>query len=151
MREILFSSVLRTDYYRDLESLLFFNSEQERAQLGIIESLEKFGQPEILVGTDFLQVKVGSFSDVQTLFAFDNYNEIQNPELAGVMIYVRTGDENIAVLHVAVAEDYCVAGRYGDEILLMRFFVKLREIAHRIKGVRSIEIVYDKRVARIPV
>ena len=147
----MFSSVLKTEYYSDLESLLFLNPQQGRVQLGISESLERFGQPEILVGSDFLQVKVGSISDVQTLFAFDNYSEIQKPELAGVMIYVRTDDENIVVLHVAVAEDYCLAGRYGDERLLKRFLVMLRKIAHRIKGVRSIEIIYAKRVARMAV
>jgi len=150
MREILFSSVLKTEYYSDLESLLFFNPEQERVKLGIIESLEQFGQPEIVSDADFLHVRAGSSWDIQTLFALDNHNESQEPELAGVIIFVRIDDE-IVILHVAVAGEYCMVGRYADEMLFMRFLVKLREIADRIRGVRLIKLMYDGRVTRMPV
>jgi len=151
MQEIFFSSVLKTDYYRDLQSLLFFNPQQEKVKFNIIESLEKFGQPEIVVDADFLHVKVGSFRDVQTLFAFDNRNEGEKPELAGVIIYVRVNEENMIVLHIAVREEYSVVGNYCDEMLVMRFITKLRDVGRRIKDVRSIVFLYDEFAPRIPV
>jgi len=151
MRTISFSSVLETDYHPDLQSLLFFNPHQERAKSGLIESLEKFGPPDIVVDGDFLHVKVGSPWDVQTLFAFDNHNNGQKPKLAGVIIYVRIDYENIVVVHVAVEEEYSVGGRCADKMLPMRFLVELREIARRIRGVRSITLGYVKGTRRMPV
>ena len=150
MRTLSFSSVLATDYFLDLQSLLFFNPHQERVKCGLIESLEKFGSPDIVVDGGFLHVTVGSSWNIQTLFALDDDNG-QKPKLAGVIIYVRIDDENIVVVHVAVKEEYSVDGRYAGKMLPMRFLVKLREIARRIRGVRSITLVYDERARRMPV
>jgi len=150
MRKILFSSVLKTEYYSDLESLLFFNPQQEKVQSGIIDSLEKFGQPEIMIDGDRLRIKVGEIPDVQALFGFDK-NDDQEANLAGMIVFLRADGENLIVLHVAVKEEYSVAGIYADEMLVMRFFTELRKIGHRIQGVRSITYMYDQQFDRIPV
>lgn len=107
---------------------------------GLIESLGKCGPPDIEVDGDFLHVKVGSPGDIQTLFALDNDNDGQRPEFAGVIIYVRIDYENIVVVQVAVEEEYSVDGRYAGKMLPMKFLVELREVARRIRGVRSITL-----------
>jgi len=139
-----FSSVLGSEYHSDLESLLFFNPQQEKIQFGIVDWLEKFGQPEIMADGDRLRIKVGAFPDVQTLFGFDN-NDNQEANLVGVIVYVRTDGENLIVLHVAVKEEYSLAGIYAEEMLVMRFFAELRKVGHRIKGVRLITFMYDQQ------
>ena len=150
MNSIYFSSVLKSEYGEDLESLMFFNAQQGRVSDGIIESIERFGTPKIVVEGQFLRIAVGSLPSVQTLFAFEHENGTE--KLVGVLVYFRSDVENIVVLHVAAKEDYCMFGGQSDQMLLFKLITKLREIASRIKGVRSLTVMYQKGVVRqIPI
>ena len=95
-----------------------------------------------------LRISVEGLPESQTLFALDVSEE--KPILAGVMVYMRTDPENLVLLHIAVREDYSRAGIYGDEMLVWRFMTQLRDIAKRIKGIRSITLKYSSGLV-IPV
>jgi len=58
------------------------------------------------------------------------------------MVYFRTEVETILLLHVAVKEQYCSTGNHSNELVALRMISELREIARRLKGVRSILVTY---------
>jgi hypothetical protein len=149
MTNIRFSSTLNSRYRKDLETLMFFNPQQGRVKPAIVETIEKYGIPKIVVEGELLRIKVEKFADVQALFALETIGE--RPRLVGVIVYVRPDRETIVVLHLAVQEEYTFSGLHDGEMLVMRLLVNLREIASRIKDVRAIIIVYGKGVfKRIP-
>lgn len=87
---------------------------------------------------------------MQTLFAFADIG--RDVHLIAIVVFVRINIENVLVLHIAVSEEYTIRGCNADEMLLMRLIIKLKEIATRIRGVKTINLMYDKGVIRrIPV
>ena len=60
---------LAADQRGALEHLLFFNVNQHRVRLGIQQSIEIYGEPEIHESEGSLHVRVGDVEGVQTLFA----------------------------------------------------------------------------------
>ena len=146
--QIRFSSILGTDYRSELEELMFFNPQQNKALTGISHAISEYGVPVIVEDNGRLRISVEGLPESQTLFALDDSSE--KPILAGVMVYMRTDPENLVLLHIAVHEDYSRAGIYGDEMLVWRFMTQLRDIAKRIKGIRSITLKYSSGLV-IPV
>jgi hypothetical protein len=126
-----------------LENLLFFNPRQHRVREGIINSLEHFGHPRVAQTAEVLAVRVGSY-DAQTLFAFDRDRLHGDP--VGVVVFLRTSPEEIAIMHIAVHPDYGLqaprAG-FGLGVVLME---KVKEIAARIVGVRRVVLFYRREV-----
>ena len=57
------------DQRNALEQLLFFNVNQHRVRVGIQQSIETYGVPEIYEQDGGLRVRVGDIAGVQTLFA----------------------------------------------------------------------------------
>jgi len=150
MNSVLFSSVLKTEYRDELEAIMFFNPQQGIVRAAIVESIGKYGIPKIVVDGEFLRINVGEFSDVQTLFAFADIG--RDVHLIAIIVFVRINIENVLVLHIAVREEYTIRGCNAEEMLFMRLIIKLKEIATRIRGIKTINLMYDKGVIRrIPV
>ncbi len=63
------TSKLPVEQRTALEQLLFFNVNQHRVRLGIQQSIETYGVPEIYQQDGGLRVRVGDIAGVQTLFA----------------------------------------------------------------------------------
>ena len=145
---IRFSSILEQDYRNDLEELIFFNPQQRKALTGINHAISEYGVPSVVETSGRLRITVEGAPESQTLFALDC--SADKPVLAGVMVYMRTNPENLVLLHIAVKEDYSRSGIYGDEMLVLRFMTQLRDIAKRIKGIRSITLKYSSGLV-IPV
>ena len=80
-----------------LEQLLFFNVNQHRVRLGIQQSIETYGVPEIFEQDGGLRVRVGDIEGVQTLFAV---SDIGRP--LGVAVFVRLARDRFVVLHLGV-------------------------------------------------
>ena len=80
-----------------LEGLLFFNANQHRVRLGIQQSIETYGVPEIYEEHGHLRIRVGDIPDVQSLFAVSD----QGRPL-GVAVFVRFAPERFVVLHLGV-------------------------------------------------
>lgn len=137
---ITFSSILGNEHYDALEQILFFNPQQDKALSGIHHSVDEYGVPSIVVEGDRLRVAVTGLPGTQTLFALHKSNT--EVDVAGVMVYARTDPENLVLLHIAVKQEYTRSGIYADEMLVSRFMTQLRDIARRLKGVRSITLKY---------
>ena len=118
---ITFTSSLVTDYREDLESLMFLNDNQGTVQAGILRAIEQFGQPRLVTTADgLLRLRVDGLEDVQALYALER--GLLQPNLVGVMVYARTGQ--------------------GGNLLALQFINQLRQIAHRIRGVKQLMVIY---------
>ena len=63
------TSKLAVEQRSALEQLLFFNVNQHRVRVGIQQSIDTYGVPEIYEQDGGLRVRVGDIAGVQTLFA----------------------------------------------------------------------------------
>ena len=126
-----------------LEELMFFNPRQHLVREGIINSLAKFGHPRLEEEGDNLVVKVGTH-EAQTLFAFDP--DRSGTEPVGVVVFLRTSPEEIAIMHVAVNPEYALQGSEAGLGLGVALIEKVKEIASRIVGVQRIVFFYRQHV-----
>ncbi len=124
-----------------LEQLLFFNVNQHRVRLGIQESIETYGVPEIHEHEGWLSVRVGDIEGVQSLFAV---SDAGRP--LGVAVFVRLARERFVVLHLGVQQPYTITPDLNTRVLL-KLMHEIRSAARRTHGVDRIELVYKHRHA----
>ena len=132
---------LPLDQRAALEQLLFFNVNQHRVRLGIQQSIETYGVPEIHEHDGGLSVRVGDIEGVQSLFAV---SDAGRP--LGVAVFVRLARERFVVLHLGVQQPYTVTPDLNTRVL-MKLMHEIRSAARRTHGVDRIELVYKDRHA----
>lgn len=142
MERIHYTSVLAADYQSELETLLFFNSEQGRFRDKILGVIERHGVPVVLAENHRLTVRLKNGSEVQTLYALAGSKA--RSKLVGVVVYTRSNSATITVLHIAASEDYSSQGRFHKQMLVPLFIGKLREIGRQIKGVTALRLLYGE-------
>jgi hypothetical protein len=135
------TSRLPADQRAALEQLLFFNVNQHRVRVGIQQSIETYGVPEIYEHEGNLEVRVGEIDGVQTLFAI---SEFGRP--LGVAVFVRPALERFAVLHLGVEPRLNAIPEMNTRVL-MKLMHGIRSAARRTQGVERIEVVYKDRHA----
>lgn len=140
---IVLSSKAPKECFDALEKLLFFNPRQHLVRDGILDSLAQFGQPRLERLADGLSVRVGEI-EAQTLFAFDQDRAGSEP--VGVLVFLRTMPNEVAIVHVAVHPDYALQGQQAGLGLGVILVEKLKEICSRIVGVRQIVFYYRQEV-----
>ena len=141
--KLIFSSQVPAKCREELEELLFFNPSQHKVRDGIINSLSKFGHPRVVTTPSGLSVRVGDH-EAQTLFAFDR--ERLDPAPIGLVVFLRTSQEEIAIMHVAVDPDYALQGQRAGVGLGVTLVEKVQEIASRIVGIQRIVFFYRQHV-----
>jgi hypothetical protein len=119
-----------------LEQLLFFNVNQHRVRVGIQQSIETYGVPEIFEQDGGLRVRVGDVAGVQTLFAI---SDVGKP--LGVAVFVRSAHERFAVLHLGIEPRLSATPELNTRVLL-KLMHEIRSAARRTRGVDRIELVY---------
>jgi hypothetical protein len=137
--EFVFRSSLPAAYHQALEDLVFFNPRQRIAEAGITQAVDLYGTPAIENDGRGLRVVVGSRTDVQSLFALAPGDG--EPELAGMVMYLRVSREEVVVVHIGVAEQFCRSRRAGLEVVsaLVR---TVRAAARRLRGVERLTMLY---------
>jgi hypothetical protein len=130
-----------------LEQLLFFNVNQHRVRLGIQQSIETYGVPEIYEHEGSLRIRVGATPGVQTLFAV---SDTGHP--LGVAVFVRMAEERFVVLHLGV-EPRLRSSLDVNTPVLLKLMHEIRSAARRTRGVDRIELVYkqERHAARLNV
>src|SRR5271154_1598519 len=106
------TSKLPVDQRVALEQLLFFNVNQHRVRVGILQSIETYGVPEIFEQDGGLRVRVGDIEGVQTLFAI---SDLGTP--VGVAVFVRSAHERFAVLHLGVEPRLSLTAALSKRVL----------------------------------
>jgi hypothetical protein len=115
----------------------------------IARIVERYGQPRVVTDGGLLRVEVGELL-AQTLYALDGSELGREP--IGVIVYVREGPARIAIIHVAVREDYAASGQRAGTMLAMRLINKVREVASGVRGVRVVTLMYQPaRIRAFPV
>jgi len=130
------TSKLPVDQRNALEQLLFFNVNQHRVRVGIQQSIETYGVPEIYEEDGSLRIRVGDIGGVQTLFAV---SDLGKP--LGVAVFVRSAHERFAVLHLGVEPRLSETPDLNTRVLL-KLMHEIRSAARRTRGVDRIELVY---------
>jgi hypothetical protein len=146
--EFYFASTLSCRHEKALEALMFFNPQQKKFRNAVSLLVEYYGNPKIVKDGDRLRLQIGSSSIAQTLFCLDSPTD---GELIGVIVYIRESIEQLAIVHLAIEEDYLMSGCYGDRALALRLIQKVQEVGARLKGVEFITILYDRSLKKIPV
>jgi hypothetical protein len=124
-----------------LEQLLFFNINQHRVRVGIQQSIETYGVPEIYEKDGVLRIRVGDIAGVQTLFALSDHGRP-----LGVAVFVRPAHERFAVLHLGLEPRLSLTPDLNTRVLL-KLMHEIRSAARRAPGVERIELVYKDRHA----
>ena len=138
------TSKLATDQRTALEQLLFFNVNQHRVRVGIQQSIETYGVPEIYEHEGGLRVRVGDIAGVQTLFAISDFGRP-----LGVAVFVRSCAERFAVLHLGVEPLLSSTPEVNTRVLL-KLMHEIRSAARRTHGVDRIELVFkDSHAVRL--
>ena len=135
---VVFRSCLHPSEQDALERLVFFNPNQLHSQADVLRALDLYGTPAIVAGPEGLHVTLSRCPDVQCLFGL--IERAGRPDLAGMLIYRRTGIEDVLVVHIAVAERY---GRSRDGLsVVIRLLRAVRAAARRLKGVQRLRVLY---------
>jgi len=121
-----------------LESLVFFNTCQERVTACIADAIEKFGAPEIVADRDRLRIGMQNLRDVQSLFAVDS----TSGRPVGVAVYAWQDIEHVTVMHLSIAAEFASGGPRAGEQLLLRLLREVRRSTRRVKGARRLELYY---------
>lgn len=138
--QITYTSELTTEYRERLEHLLFLNPGQHRVRDEILAAIQGHGVPSVISEGGRLRIRLKEGTEVQSLYALT-----ANPpsgELVGAMVYTRSNLATLLVLHIAVEDAYSSQGRRSKEMLVLHFVVKLRQIASRINGIKSVRLLY---------
>ena len=133
----------------ELEQLVYFNKNQHTVEARLLEALRLYGSPSMVMGERWVRFSISKIGPVQTLYALDECGRF--PRLVAVAMYMREDAETLAVIFVAVHEDYVVRGAHGGRQVGPRVLDLLRESAARTKGVRWLRLAYHPRDLRIPV
>jgi hypothetical protein len=143
---LVFSSSLNADRRDELESLMFFNTEQGQHSSSINASILSYGFPKVIEEGGALRIGIESL-EVQTLYAFVDRGVTK--DLAGVLVYTRMHGDTLVLLHMAVRPEFCYSTGYKNELVLVRILAQLRAIARRIRGIKKLSILYaEKEIPR---
>jgi hypothetical protein len=146
MGTILITSRLGEDFRDDLEQVMFFNPKQNYAENAIRDCVQHYGAPEIITENGYLRIWFESFSIAQTLFLID-HSESEDI-LAGMIVYVREGWDDILILHVAIAEKYILKGPVITARLVWDLLRHVIESASHISGIKNIKLVYGNYLGK---
>ena len=137
--DVVFRSCLPASDQDALERLVFFNPNQLHSQTDVQRALDMYGTPAIVSSGGELHVTLSRCDDVQCLFALIE-RAGRRPELAGMLIYRRTGIEDILIVHIAVADAY---GRNREGLsVVIRLLRAVRAAARRLRGVQRLRVLY---------
>ena len=141
--KVSFSSTINPEQRGVLERVIFFNNNQTEYYFDIKHLIESYGQPRIVEENDRLYLNFEKI-DCQNIFSIIDHN------LVGLAIYYRDSLDNIDLVHIVVDEKYSSTGKYADKLLVLQMINKLKKIALKIKGIKTITVKYgQKRVIHL--
>jgi hypothetical protein len=132
-----FTSALDRSYLPSLERLLFYNANQAGIEPEVQSVIERYGVPRIVEDSGKLRVVCSEAVPTQSLYALEPSDAAQ--PLIGIIVYTREMD-TLAVLHLAVREDYTQRARPARTSLLLDMVDEVCNIGRRVKGVESVAV-----------
>lgn len=137
-----FTSVLGKSHREQLEELMFFHPQQGRFRDTILECIESFGLPRIVVENGRLRIALAERIDVQTLYAV--LEDSSQSELVGTVVYTRHPSDELLILHIAIKEAYTGHGPHADRMITFAVLDAVCNVARQIKGVNRVRLAYAR-------
>lgn len=134
---LILTSRLDVAHRDELERLLFYNGNQLKVRRGASLAIERYRAPRVSVEGGRLWVTFDSGIATQCLFAMDRAGPDGRP--VGTAVYTREADA-LAVLLLAVHEDYARGGARAGAMLFARLVDELLCVARRIKGIATVRL-----------
>ena len=135
-----FSFKIRKEYQNQLEKLFFFNENQWLYYHRIIELVEHYGEPHIVIEGNDININLRK---TKTKSLFVSYG----PKLAGVFVYeVNRISGTISIIHIALNKDYTYRGIFAKRELLVVMVDYLRDYyVQRNCKIRKFILEYKER------
>ena len=111
------------------------------------ESIERFGEPRLVVEGGRLRLRTSVLGAVQALYAVAEEGDGRRPVAAA--LFTRTSPDTMTLLHIAVDADFASDGSRGSAMLTLRLLNEVTRACSRIKGIRRISLLYGSREIRI--
>ena len=121
---------------------MFQHPQQGRFRDTIMDCIEQFGVPRVVEQNGRLRIELAGHTEVQTLYAM-----IEGPlhsELVGAVVYTRNAADELAVLHIAVKNDYTAQGPRADQMVTFALVEELCRVARHIQGVQGVRLAYAR-------
>ena len=135
MCELFFTSNLDRTYRDDLERMFCYNTNQAKIHDAILYAVERYGTPRVSLLKDRLWVTFESGIEAQSLFVIERSRE-QCRACRSACLHSQ--NDKLAVIFMAVREDYAHGGNRDDRMLLLHMVDEVRSMARRVKGITSI-------------
>lgn len=132
----------REQHRRALERMLFFHPEQGRFRRSLVDSVARLGTPRIVVERGCLRIELPGLPAAQSLYAVSPGP--LRERLLGAVVFTRTCDEELEILHIVVRGDCTLAGTGGSDSVAFSLMDQLCRIARRINGVRRVRLAYGR-------
>lgn len=130
-----------------LEQLLFFNARQDQLRHRIVETIDRYGMPEVVEREGTLRIRLARAEEVQSLFAL-----AEAGEPVGLALFVRETEDRFVIVHIGVAPPYAADGPHAHAHLFFHLLQAIRAAARRTRGVRYVDLFYGAgRMRHIPV
>jgi hypothetical protein len=130
-----------------LEELLFFNARQDHLRQRIVETIDRYGMPEVVERDGTLRVRLAGAEQAQSLFAVD-----AGEAPLGLALFVREDEERFVIVHIGVVPAYAADGPHAHAHLFFHLLQAIRAAARRTRGVRYVDLFYGAgRMRHIPV
>ena len=144
MQTIRFTSVLPVSYRDELERVVFFNPNQDRVAVPLVDVVRRYGVPSIVEDGGTLRFRVPAFGLVQSLYALD---ETEQPlRLAGVAMFMRESADTMLLLHLAVHEAYAFGGAFVQAWVTPRLLAVVRRACLRVRGLETLRMLYPQEI-----
>ena len=132
------TSLLGPGYLPSLEDLLFSHPHQHRFTNNIVDCVERYGSPTIVLRNNGLRIDLPRLADVQTLYALVDH------DLVGIIVYTRTSNAALVVLHIVVREDYTLNGVNANDGIAVELVDAVCSVGHQIRGIQSVRLAYNR-------
>lgn len=131
-----------------LEELLFFNARQDQLRHRIVETIDRYGMPEVFERDGSLRIRLAGAEQAQSLFAVAAEGEAP----IGLALFVREAEERFVIVHIGVAPAWSADGPQAHAHLFFHLLQAIRAAARRTRGVRYVDLFYGAgRMRHIPV
>jgi hypothetical protein len=135
------TSLVEQKYRDDLEELLYFNPQQSRYRNAIVKMVERYGSPRILERDGYLRLQLDRLEEVQTLYAMVRVDSI--PTLAGAVVYARTQDGGLEILHIVVKQQYAMSSQGCNPGVALSLIEEVARTARKVRGIGYVRLAYN--------
>lgn len=140
-----FYSSLPLDYEKSIESLFYFNKNQNLFRKKIESIVEVYGIPKLKSVNQRISIELDKTKDSQCLFLLTE--EPPEGKLIGILIHLRY-EKSAEVIHLAIDDKYNIS-KQQHVSPVFELLKELHRIYHQIKGVTTINILYSETILKI--